>query len=270
MEPVEEVDGLPLIRPPLRVDGERPPIRHAPPAPRRARRRAARVARLRRLHVGDHVAAVQQRVNEHRRRLVRAAPSRASAKSSSEAMFVDAQVTTGSRRACRADARCTWPATTRSTCGLALRAARRARRAGPRGSPISSSHGRPIRIGGWCMATIVGTSGSNCAASHSTSSEPSSRPGSTCRTRRSARPRLRHVLCRTPSRSWFPAAVWTGSAAARATPRRARARRVAGVRDVAGHQHGHRRGPERRAPARTAARQRRAATRRHPAGYAGR
>src|SRR3954447_982746 len=32
MEPVEEVGGLPLIRPPLRVDGERPPIRHAPPA----------------------------------------------------------------------------------------------------------------------------------------------------------------------------------------------------------------------------------------------
>src|SRR3954470_18883156 len=32
MEPVEEVGGLPMIRPPLRVDGERPPIRHAPPA----------------------------------------------------------------------------------------------------------------------------------------------------------------------------------------------------------------------------------------------
>ena len=31
MEPVEEIDGLPLIRPPLRIDGERPPIRHAPP-----------------------------------------------------------------------------------------------------------------------------------------------------------------------------------------------------------------------------------------------
>jgi crotonobetainyl-CoA:carnitine CoA-transferase CaiB-like acyl-CoA transferase len=31
LEPVEEVDGLPLIRPPLRVDGERPPIRYAPP-----------------------------------------------------------------------------------------------------------------------------------------------------------------------------------------------------------------------------------------------
>jgi crotonobetainyl-CoA:carnitine CoA-transferase CaiB-like acyl-CoA transferase len=31
LEPIEEVDGLPLIRPPLRVDGERPPIRHAPP-----------------------------------------------------------------------------------------------------------------------------------------------------------------------------------------------------------------------------------------------
>jgi crotonobetainyl-CoA:carnitine CoA-transferase CaiB-like acyl-CoA transferase len=31
MEPVEEHDGLPLIRPPLRLDGERPPIRRAPP-----------------------------------------------------------------------------------------------------------------------------------------------------------------------------------------------------------------------------------------------
>ena len=31
MEPVAEVDGLPLIRPPLRLDGERPPIRHRPP-----------------------------------------------------------------------------------------------------------------------------------------------------------------------------------------------------------------------------------------------
>ena len=31
MEPVEDVDGLPVIRPPLRVDGERPDIRHAPP-----------------------------------------------------------------------------------------------------------------------------------------------------------------------------------------------------------------------------------------------
>ena len=27
------------------------------------------------------------------------------------------------------------------------------------GNPISSSHGSPIRIGGWCMATIVGMSG---------------------------------------------------------------------------------------------------------------
>ena len=31
MEPVEDVEGLPVIRPPLRVDGERPDIRHAPP-----------------------------------------------------------------------------------------------------------------------------------------------------------------------------------------------------------------------------------------------
>src|SRR3954451_23170059 len=32
LEPVSEVDGVPLVNPPLRVDGERPPIRHAPPA----------------------------------------------------------------------------------------------------------------------------------------------------------------------------------------------------------------------------------------------
>ena len=31
MEPTETRAGLPLIRPPLRVDGERPPIRHPPP-----------------------------------------------------------------------------------------------------------------------------------------------------------------------------------------------------------------------------------------------
>jgi crotonobetainyl-CoA:carnitine CoA-transferase CaiB-like acyl-CoA transferase len=31
MEPVETVDGVPLVRPPLRVDGERPPIRFRPP-----------------------------------------------------------------------------------------------------------------------------------------------------------------------------------------------------------------------------------------------
>ncbi|MBE2320148.1 CoA transferase [Solirubrobacter sp. CPCC 204708] len=32
MEPVEEIDGLPLVRPPLRLDGERPEIRRGPPA----------------------------------------------------------------------------------------------------------------------------------------------------------------------------------------------------------------------------------------------
>ena len=32
LEPVEEVDGLPLVRPPLRVDGDRPAIRRGPPA----------------------------------------------------------------------------------------------------------------------------------------------------------------------------------------------------------------------------------------------
>jgi crotonobetainyl-CoA:carnitine CoA-transferase CaiB-like acyl-CoA transferase len=32
MAPVETVDGVPLVRPPLRVDGERPAIRRRPPA----------------------------------------------------------------------------------------------------------------------------------------------------------------------------------------------------------------------------------------------
>jgi crotonobetainyl-CoA:carnitine CoA-transferase CaiB-like acyl-CoA transferase len=32
MAPVETVDGVPLVRPPLRVDGARPPIRLRPPA----------------------------------------------------------------------------------------------------------------------------------------------------------------------------------------------------------------------------------------------
>jgi crotonobetainyl-CoA:carnitine CoA-transferase CaiB-like acyl-CoA transferase len=31
MEPSQTVDGVPLINPPLRIDGERPPIRHRPP-----------------------------------------------------------------------------------------------------------------------------------------------------------------------------------------------------------------------------------------------
>jgi crotonobetainyl-CoA:carnitine CoA-transferase CaiB-like acyl-CoA transferase len=31
MEPSEVVDGVPLVRPPLRIDGDRPPIRHRPP-----------------------------------------------------------------------------------------------------------------------------------------------------------------------------------------------------------------------------------------------
>ncbi len=44
MEPVEDVDGLPVIRPPLRVDGERPDDPPRPARPRRARRRAARLA----------------------------------------------------------------------------------------------------------------------------------------------------------------------------------------------------------------------------------
>ena len=37
----------------------------------------------------------------------------------------------------------------------------------------------PVRIGGWCMATIVGVSVSRAssASSHTTSSSPSSRPG---------------------------------------------------------------------------------------------
>ena len=32
MEPTEEHDGVPLVRPPLRLDGERPAIRRGPPA----------------------------------------------------------------------------------------------------------------------------------------------------------------------------------------------------------------------------------------------
>jgi crotonobetainyl-CoA:carnitine CoA-transferase CaiB-like acyl-CoA transferase len=31
MEPTQEVDGLPLVSPPLRLDGDRPPIRRPPP-----------------------------------------------------------------------------------------------------------------------------------------------------------------------------------------------------------------------------------------------
>jgi crotonobetainyl-CoA:carnitine CoA-transferase CaiB-like acyl-CoA transferase len=31
MEPLTEVDGVPLARPPLRIDGERPPVRRRPP-----------------------------------------------------------------------------------------------------------------------------------------------------------------------------------------------------------------------------------------------
>ena len=31
MEPSQTVDGVPLVSPPLRIDGERPPIRHRPP-----------------------------------------------------------------------------------------------------------------------------------------------------------------------------------------------------------------------------------------------
>ena len=44
MEPTEEHDGVPLVRPPLRVDGERPAIRRGPPRARRARRRDPRLA----------------------------------------------------------------------------------------------------------------------------------------------------------------------------------------------------------------------------------
>ena len=31
MEPTDDADGVPLITPPLRIDGERPPIRYPPP-----------------------------------------------------------------------------------------------------------------------------------------------------------------------------------------------------------------------------------------------
>ena len=32
MEPTEEHEGVPLVRPPLRLDGKRPEIRRGPPA----------------------------------------------------------------------------------------------------------------------------------------------------------------------------------------------------------------------------------------------
>ena len=79
MEPSETVDGVPLIRPPLRIDGERPPIRHRPPAPRRARRRSPRVVaghRLDRLDVGDEVARVEQRVDQDATAVRSSGPSR--------------------------------------------------------------------------------------------------------------------------------------------------------------------------------------------------
>ena len=74
MEPVADVDGVPLISPPLRIDGERPPIRHRPPASTSTATTCARGSD--RLDVGDELAGVQQGVDEQRRRLVRPAPCR--------------------------------------------------------------------------------------------------------------------------------------------------------------------------------------------------
>ena len=44
MEPIDTTHGVPLVTPPLRLDGERPPIRRPPPAARRARGRDPGVA----------------------------------------------------------------------------------------------------------------------------------------------------------------------------------------------------------------------------------
>lgn len=60
MEPVAEVDGLPLVTPPLRIDGARPPIRRAPPG------LDQHGDELRDwLHVRDDAAVVEERVDEH-------------------------------------------------------------------------------------------------------------------------------------------------------------------------------------------------------------
>ena len=44
LEPIDETHGMPLIAPPLRLDGERPPVRRAAAEARRARRRDPRLA----------------------------------------------------------------------------------------------------------------------------------------------------------------------------------------------------------------------------------
>ena len=82
-----------LIRPPLRVDGERPadPPR-ARPASTSTATSCARGSHG--LHVGDDSPLVQQRVHEERRRLVLGSSIPGVAKSSAAWMFVDAQVTT--------------------------------------------------------------------------------------------------------------------------------------------------------------------------------
>ena len=101
----------------------------------------------------------------------------AAAKSSAAWMLVDVQVTTGQPPSVQATVRWTWPATTRLTCG------ERAQQVGERGAVGRREADvvqprRPMSIGGWCMATIVGVSGPRrgASASHSTSSAPSSRP----------------------------------------------------------------------------------------------
>ena len=69
MEPVPEVDGVPLI------SAAAAHRRRAPADPPRARRASTSTATicglaLRRLDVGDELAGVQQRVDQQRRRLV--------------------------------------------------------------------------------------------------------------------------------------------------------------------------------------------------------
>ena len=249
MEPVEEVDGA-AADPPAAARRRR-----APADPPRARPRwtstATSCARgSARLHVGDQLAAVQQRVNQQRRRLVASAIS-AVAKSSSDAMFVDAQVTTPQPPSVFADARCTWPATTRRTCGCARSSSASAARSPPaaRSRPATAA---PSGSAGGAWRRSSASSGSPAAlASHSRSSVAVVAAAD----RRVAHhdpdgPRLAPTYC-------MPLAeqvVVARSAVDGHRQRRQQLRRplvlarVAGVRDVAGHQHGHRRWPQRQHP----------------------
>ena len=112
------------------------------------------------------------------------------------------------------------------------------------GRPISSTHVIPMTSGGWCMAITVGTSGTSCAATHSTSSAPSSRPGcDVSQTTIRSPPASRRVLQRRAEQ-----VVIAGELEHRHRQRGEQLvgprvlGRVAGVRDVAGDEHGSRGG----------------------------